>query len=169
MVHRARNPGLAEAAPRTTLAIARCAPASLARQPASHAGSQAVALLAPSVAASSHASTPLWWNSVATRNGSAHCPKGSTTTTRAPRASGVGDVVPEGTRQPRGPEEHDAFGKGRPAPDDGVRRADRPLHAAARQRIGQHGPAEAIAQGEDARRDRAVAASSRPRPASRAR
>ncbi len=74
--------------------IARWALASRARQVASHDGSLAVARLASSAAASSHASTPLWWNSVATLSGSAHSPKASTTTTRAPAAAASETYAP---------------------------------------------------------------------------
>ncbi len=152
VVHRARDPGLADsdrlhgAGHR---ALSTELPGPPTRQPRRIRGSRAPA---PSMATSSHASTPPWWNSVATRSGSAHCPKGSTTTTRASLRAASDTYSTEGSRQPRGPEEHDALGEGRTAPDDRIRRADRPRHAAARQWIGQHGPAEAIAQGEDATR-----------------
>ena len=65
--------------PRTS-AMATCANASRSRHKSSHCGSDGTAV---AMAESSHWSVPHWWNSVATRSGSAHCRNGSTTMIRA--------------------------------------------------------------------------------------
>ena len=61
--------------------MAACAFSSRNRQEANHSASHGEA---PSSAAVSQEFVALRWNSVATRLGSAHCPHGSTTITRAP-------------------------------------------------------------------------------------
>ena len=131
----------------STPAMAACAFASRVRQESSHSGSHGEA---PSRAAVSQGSVADWWNSVATRWGSAHCCHGSTTMTRAPACGSIRDVLAERPGEPGRPERHDGVRQRRLRADDRIGRGDRPVHPAARSWVGHDRPSEPIRQREHA-------------------